>query len=74
MELKYLLNLRRLKILSLNENPISDHPLYRLLVIKCLPNLEKLDNDMVTAEEKMKAMQIDESEYETFYGAYQHKQ
>lgn len=68
IELKYLCNLRRLKILSLNENPIADHPLYRLLVIKCVPSLEKLDNDIVTTEEKAKAMQVDESEYDSYFG------
>ena len=51
-ELRYLQNLRKLKILSLSENPIAEHPKYRLLVVRCVPGLDKLDNDMVTPEER----------------------
>jgi len=44
-ELRYLQPLTKLKVLNLSENPISTAlPGYRLLVIKSLPNLEKLDD------------------------------
>ena len=54
-EVRYLQNLRNLKILWLGENPIADHPMYRAFVIKCVPQVEKLDNDLVSADEKAKA-------------------
>lgn len=51
-EVRYLMNLRKLRTLWLGENPIADIPKYRWFVIKCLPQIEKLDNDMVTAEDR----------------------
>lgn len=54
-EVRYLQPLRNLRTLWLGENPIAEVPGYRYFVIKCLPQLEKLDNDMVTADDKMKA-------------------
>ena len=58
-EVKYLKNLTNLKVLWLWDNPCCEHSLYRLYVIKYLPNLEKLDNACVTTEERMKAKKID---------------
>lgn len=58
-EIRYLQPLRRLKILWLGENPIADIPGYRLFVLKCLPQIEKLDNDNVSADEKSKAEYVD---------------
>ena len=46
--------------MNLLENPISMLPGYRLLVIKNLPDLEKLDDVVVTHEEKQAAMQLTE--------------
>lgn len=43
-EIKYLKNLRQLKILSLAENPMCVHPSYRLFTINQVPSLEKLDD------------------------------
>lgn len=58
-EIKYLKNLRQLKILSLMENPMCVHPQYRLYCINQVPSLEKLDDQYVTAAEKDLAMQTD---------------
>ena len=44
-EIGYLKNLKSLKVLNLAENPISSSlPGYRMLVIKMIPSLEKLDD------------------------------
>lgn len=64
-EVRYLQPLRRLKILWLGENPIAEIPGYRYFVIKCLPQIEKLDNDNISADDKMKADQIDIDDFET---------
>ena len=47
-EIHYLEELPNLKILALGENPIAENPAYRLYVIKSLPYVEKLDNEIVT--------------------------
>ena len=51
---RYLGGLSNLKKLSLSENPLSDHSNYRKFVIKALPYIDKLDNDDITHEERMK--------------------
>ena len=51
-EIKHLQGCTKLKVLWLWDNPIALHPLYRQYVIKHLPNLVKLDNTPVSAEEK----------------------
>lgn len=52
-ELTHLRPLNRLKVLWLAENPCcgTDPDHYRLTVLRCLPRLQKLDNQMVTEEE-----------------------
>ncbi|XP_056148945.1 cilia and flagella associated protein 410 isoform X1 [Lampris incognitus] len=52
-ELSYLRPLTRLKVLWLAENPCcgTDPSQYRLNVLRCLPRLQKLDNQVVTEEE-----------------------
>ncbi|CAL8346743.1 unnamed protein product [Merluccius merluccius] len=52
-ELCHLRSLPRLKVLWLAENPCcSGEPAkYRLTVLRCLPRLQKLDNQVVTEEE-----------------------
>ncbi|CAN2391818.1 DNA damage response [Pristimantis euphronides] len=52
-ELYHLKQLPRLKILWLSENPCCSPDLhrYRMTVLRNLPNLQKLDNQAVTAEE-----------------------
>lgn len=62
--MRYLQNLRKLRTLWLGENPIADIPRYRWYVIKCLPQIEKLDNDMVSGEDRQKAESIDIDEFE----------
>jgi len=52
-----------LKTLNLAENPISSSlPGYRLLVIKALPSLEKLDDVEVSYQERDAAENLDESD------------
>ncbi|XP_028987070.1 cilia and flagella associated protein 410 [Betta splendens] len=52
-ELFHLRPLTRLRVLWLAENPCcgSDPSQYRLTVLRCLPHLQKLDNQVVTEEE-----------------------
>ncbi|KAL6104661.1 cfap410 [Pungitius sinensis] len=52
-ELSYLRPLTRLRVLWLAENPCcgTDSNLYRLTVLRCLPRLQKLDNQVVTEDE-----------------------
>ena len=54
-EVKYLASLPYLRVLWLWDNPIAEHELYRLYIIKTLPNLDKLDNNAVTPEERAQA-------------------
>uniref|UniRef100_F6SJV5 Cilia and flagella-associated protein 410 n=1 Tax=Xenopus tropicalis TaxID=8364 RepID=F6SJV5_XENTR len=57
-ELYYLKELPRLKILWLSENPCcgADPQKYRMTVLRNLPNLQKLDNQVVTEEELTQAL------------------
>ena len=48
----YLQNLPALRVLWLWDNPCAEAPNYRPYVIKCLPNLVKLDNQPITPEER----------------------
>ena len=47
-EIKYLVGLPELRVLWLCDNPCATITNYREVVIKCLPNLEKLDNTTIT--------------------------
>ena len=58
-EIKYLKTLPALRVLWLWDNPCSEDPNYRLYVIKMLPQLEKLDNTLISEEEKERAFQTD---------------
>ena len=51
-EVKYLSTCPNLKILSLNENPIANMKGYRDTILRILPNLQKLDEAIVTEAEK----------------------
>ncbi|XP_016069009.1 PREDICTED: protein C21orf2 [Miniopterus natalensis] len=57
-ELSYLKGLPRLRVLWLAENPCcgADPHLYRMTVLRNLPNLQKLDNQTVTEEELSRAL------------------
>ena len=57
-EIKYLTDCDNLRILWLSENPICDNPNYRNIVISVLPQLAKLDDIMITDEERNKADKI----------------
>lgn len=52
-ELSHLRPLTRLRVLWLAENPCcgTDSSQYRLTVLRCLPRLQKLDNQVVTEDE-----------------------
>jgi len=50
-ELGYLAKLVDLKVLWLSHNPVAAKPEYRATVLRMLPNLAKLDDKDVTAEE-----------------------
>jgi len=54
-EIDYLVELRNLKIMWLAENPVAQMPGYRQIVIRKLPQLEKLDNVEITNEERAAA-------------------
>ncbi len=44
--------------LSLSENPLAEHPKYRLFVIKAIPQLEQLDNADVSTDERRKVEKL----------------
>ncbi|KAG8039585.1 hypothetical protein G9C98_008228 [Cotesia typhae] len=50
-EICYLQNLPNLRNLWFEENPCAEREGYRMAVIRALPNLEKLDDKFVTADE-----------------------
>ncbi|XP_012270203.1 protein tilB homolog isoform X6 [Orussus abietinus] len=55
-EVCYLQNLSNLRNLWLGENPCAEREGYRLAVLRALPNLEKLDDKIVSAEEVQTAL------------------
>ena len=57
-EVQYLTSLKQLRVLWLWDNPCAETPNYRLIVIKFLPHLVKLDNTEVTTEERQAAGHI----------------
>ena len=61
-ELKYLSNCSKLRTLWLSENPISQNPNYRISIIKYLPFLDKLDDIIVSENEREIASQMDSNE------------
>mmetsp|Transcript_52854 Transcript_52854/g.123516 ORF Transcript_52854/g.123516 Transcript_52854/m.123516 type:complete len:206 (-) Transcript_52854:28-645(-) len=60
-DISFLKNLKNLKILWLCDNPCASRENYRLIVIKNLPNLVKLDNVDITAEERETASALQTS-------------
>ena len=54
-EIKYLTSCENLSVLWLSENPICDNPNYRAVVVGVLPQLNKLDDIVITEEERLKA-------------------
>ncbi|XP_018056051.1 PREDICTED: uncharacterized protein LOC108692349 isoform X3 [Atta colombica] len=57
-EICYLQGLPNLRNLWLGENPCAEREGYRLSVLRALPNLEKLDDKIVSPEEVQTAMTI----------------
>ena len=57
-ELSYLKDLPNLRNFSLSDNPCAERPDYRLTVIKELPQLDKLDNQEISPEERRQAQSI----------------
>lgn len=55
-EIRHLRHLPDLTNLWLDENPCTQHPEYRMTVLRNLPNLEKLDNVPVQPDEVQEAM------------------
>jgi len=54
-EIKHLTSCENLTVLWLGENPICDNPNYRNIIICILPQLQKLDDILITDEEREKA-------------------
>ena len=54
-EIAFLTDLKDLKILWISENPLCNIPDYRINIIRKLPQLSKLDNLVITPEERQKA-------------------
>lgn len=54
-EIRYLSDLPELRVLWLSDNPCAEVENYREIVIKCLPELQKLDNIQITPEERLRA-------------------
>jgi len=66
-ELKYLEKCPNLKVLWLSENPIADTKDYRKNVIRILPNLGKLDDNVISLDERNRAIadgDDDEDDYD----------
>lgn len=63
-ELAYLKGLTSLRVLWLSENPIALTPNYRKNVLKILPNLSKLDDKIVTPDERKGKFEGDDSDCE----------
>jgi hypothetical protein len=51
-EIRYLANLGNLRVLWLSENPVADVKDYRSTVIRLLPQITKLDDHVISAEER----------------------
>eukprot|EP00826_Nyctotherus_ovalis_P052912 TRINITY_DN6791_c0_g2_i2.p1 TRINITY_DN6791_c0_g2~~TRINITY_DN6791_c0_g2_i2.p1 ORF type:complete len:213 (-),score=62.00 TRINITY_DN6791_c0_g2_i2:72-710(-) len=57
-EIQHLIPLRQLRVLWLWDNPCAETANYRLIVIRCLPSLVKLDNMEIAEEEKQAAARL----------------
>ena len=61
-EINFLKNCKQLRTLSLNENPISALSNYRKKMIQMLPCLLKLDDKVISEEERVQAEQGEDEE------------
>lgn len=71
-EIKFLEKCPNLKVLWLSENPIADTKNYRHIVIRSLSNLTKLDDNVITADERSRAEnggeeQDDDNDFNNMY-------
>lgn len=57
-ELRHLESLKHLEVLAFSENPISEAPLYREIVISRLPKLKNLDGVEINEQERQKSTAI----------------
>ena len=57
-EIDHLATLEKLELLSLMDNPVTEHPHYRLYVIHRLPSLKSLDFRKVTKSERDEAARL----------------
>lgn len=57
-EIRYLVNLPELRVLWLSDNPCTEVPNYREIVISVLPGLTKLDNLPISPEERANAKKL----------------
>jgi hypothetical protein len=61
-EVVYLKDLQNLRLLWLNDNPCADHPHYTTFVVRMLPQLARLDNEVVTPREREEAKACEQEE------------
>ncbi|XP_033100575.1 cilia- and flagella-associated protein 410-like isoform X1 [Anneissia japonica] len=57
-EIWHLRKLPKLRVLWLADNPCAAGDMYRMTVLKILPNLQRLDNVAVTSEEVHRALEL----------------
>ena len=50
--IRYIVQCQYLRTLQLNDNPISDHDQYKVVLVGLLPTLNELDNEEITESEK----------------------
>lgn len=61
-QIRYLSKLSQLRVVNFLDNPIVNLPGYRLLMIKTVPSLERLDDIVVTDKERELASRYSEEE------------
>ena len=69
-EIKYLIDLRALRELSLENNPIQTLAGYRASVVYKLSQINVLDGEVITPKEKVGTVYINYIELYRGYGAY----
>lgn len=61
-EVKYLIDLKNLRVLWLSENPVANTRDYRNIVITLLPQITKLDDTVISVEERKNAQNEEEDD------------
>jgi hypothetical protein len=62
-EIMYLRDLPSLRVLWLAENPLAEVQYYRYLILTLLPQLDKLDDKIITNDERIEADRVLNSDY-----------